>query len=162
MKTTSLVPFLTRCWISPFYRRDHFLQASWPPLWLSKRKLVFPPNKFLLLLLICLWAVLYPCFTLRMFWSTSFCHFFTLTWGSEYTTGCTASSLIRGWCVMAIQPYCYLRQSFIIVQLQMSISKWHQLTNCSKSPRIIWHCAGSDRGLLLISAIPKLLDNLSQ
>lgn len=55
---------------------------------------------------------------------------------------------------MAFQSYCYVGQSFIIVPQQMSISKWHQLTNY-KSPRLIWHFAGSYRGLLLISALPK-------
>lgn len=65
----------------------------------------------------------------------------------------TPSCLITGWCIMAFQSYCYLKQSFIIVPQQMSISKWHQLTNY-KSPRLIWHCAGSAQGLLLISAIP--------
>lgn len=90
-----------------------------------------------------------------------FVHFVVLKWGSEYTSGCTPSCLITGWCVMAFQSYCYLRQSFIIVPQQMSISKWHQLGNY-KSPRIIWHCSGSDWGLLLISAIHKPLDNLGQ
>lgn len=48
-----------------------------------------------------------------------------------------------------------------MVPQQMSISKWHQLTNYT-SPRLIWHCAGSDRGLLLISAIPKPPEHLSR
>lgn len=64
------------------------------------------------------------------------CAFCVWKWGCEYTSGCTPSCLITGWCVMAFQSYCYLRQSFIIVPQQMSISKWHQLTNY-KSPRLI-------------------------
>lgn len=55
---------------------------------------------------------------------------------------------------MAFQSYCYLRQGFIIVPQQMSVSKWHQLTNY-KSPRLICSCSGSGWGLLHISAISK-------
>lgn len=62
---------------------------------------------------------------------------------------------------MAFQSYCYLRQGFIIALQQMSVSKWHQLTNY-KSPRLIWHRAGSDWGLPHISAIPKTPKHFSQ
>lgn len=55
---------------------------------------------------------------------------------------------------MAFQSYCYLRQGFIIVPQQMSVSKWHQLTNY-KSPRLICPCSGSGWGLPHISAISK-------
>lgn len=81
--------------------------------------------------------------------------------GCECISGCSPSCLITGRCVMAFQSYCYLRQSFIIAPQQMSVSKWHQLTNY-KALRLIWHCAGSDQGLPLIAGIPKPLEHLSQ
>lgn len=100
-------------------------------------------------------------FFFNMFRSTRLCALCVWKRGREYTSGCVPSCLITGSCVMAFQSYCYLRQSFIIVPQQMSISKWHELTNY-KSPRLIWHSAGSERGLLLVSAIPKPPEHISQ
>lgn len=62
---------------------------------------------------------------------------------------------------MAFQSYCYLRLGFIIAPQQMSVSKWHQLTNYT-SPRLIWHCNGSGWGLPHISVIPKPPKHFSQ
>lgn len=129
---------------------------SYAPL---KLEACFLLNK-LLHPLICLWWVLYrvsfaTCSSLQV------CASCVWKWGSEYTSVCTPSCLITGWCVMAFQSYCYHRQSFIIVLQQTSISKWHQLTNY-KSLRLIRHCAGSGWGLLLVSAIPKPPEHFSK